>query len=191
MHSLASRVPLRLAVVSTALALSAWLSACGDPDDGTGPTPEDHGSFTATIREEGANTQIGGNAVFTTSTDNSGGIHFAIFLWRGNIAGTSYDIVTLYRDNLDAPAAGTYTIFDAAAAAPTEDDFRAEYSYAGSAIFATYLSVSGVFTVEAATAEEIRGSFTFGADLDESVSVGAPNASLEVTGSFRAVPGSL
>ncbi len=169
----------RLALTVMAVAMVA---ACGG--DTTEPGPQ--GSFQASVTGD-LTLSLSGEAVFGTQ-EGSG---FIIAMERGNVGGSSADLVTIGRDSPDRPAPGTYEIVDAACGSCTAEDFSGLYLHQLTVLdLGLYLTGSGTFTIDTSTEERVTGSFSFTATrLFNSGDVTAEDVALE--GTFSAVPGSI
>jgi hypothetical protein len=139
----------------------------------------------------GDTAQLSGNAVFSTSQNSDGLVYLVFYLWTGNPGGASYNVFWFQRENLDLPAAGSYTIAEVAADSTGLDDFEALYAFADTAA-ATFHSVTGTFTVAAATFDEVTGAFEFTGAFDEnSYHTGTVADTVQVSGTFTAAAGTI
>ena len=185
--AVARRWSVRAATVVTAMGLLA----CGETT--SDPVPEDRGFYNAQVSGEGIGATISGNAVFGTVENTSGVIEWTLFLWRGDhfTIFNQFNVITLFRENLDRPEPGTYALNDVASDSLTADDFVAAYALSFAAAYGVFFTGSGTLTVETSTAEEISGSFQLTGVLDESLSIDIVAPTATVTGTFRAVPGTI
>ena len=164
------------------------IAGCSSIETVGGPAPGNSGSYSASVSGDDINANISGNAIFGLQENNLGGTEWVVFMWTGVINSNAFDVITIFRENIDLPAPGTYQIGDVEQGAPSVDDFLGGYVFAGSTAFGAFLSTSGTITITASSSEEVTGTFEFTGTLDESsFGVTAPTATL--SGSFTAVPG--
>ncbi len=178
----------RWGVGAATVAMTLGPLACGETT--SEPGPEDRGTFNAQVSGEGIGATISGNAVFGTAV-NSGVTEWTLFLWRGDAFTifNQFNIISMFRENLERPEAGSYALNDVASGTVTADDFVAAYALSFGAAYGVFFTGSGTLTVETSTAEEITGSFQLSGALDESRSLDIAAPTATVTGTFRAVPG--
>ncbi len=159
------------------------MAGCGD---GTGP---ERGSFQATVTGD-LSLSLSGDAVFGPQTQG-GQTAFAIGLLDGDPSAPPYNAVVISRDNVAAPAAGTYGIEAGFCADCTPDDFVGGFVHLITQLdVATFLSDTGSFTLTTVTADRVEGTFRFTATAF--LVVGEVNAdSVRIEGSFTAVPGEI
>lgn len=161
--------------------------ACKSTFEFTGPDPVEIGSFTATVVGEDLNVNLSGNAVF--GIQETGPVNeWVVFLWNGQVPGTSFNVVRMFRENLDQPGPDGYSIYSVEDGSPTIDDFLAAYAFSGTAASGAFLSISGNLTITTSTPEEVTGTFEFIGILDPG-SFGLTTDSVTVSGSFTAEAG--
>ncbi len=174
---------------AVSIALVMGFAACASIETTIAPLPPNQGSYSASIVGGDLGANLTGNAMFGYQTNSSGITEFVIFLWSGNVPGTNFDIVTLFRENLDLPLPGTYVIENADGGGQQEG-FLAAYVFSGATAFGAFLSVSGTLTIAVSSTDSIEGTFDFAGSLDPA-SIGVNTDSVTVSGSFTAVPGQI
>lgn len=177
-----------IATALLVIGLGMGVASCSSIETVGGPPPEDMGSYTASVVGDDINANISGNAIFGLQENNLGGSEWVVFMWTGVINSNAFDVITIFRENLEIPAPGTYEIHDVEQGAAGIDDFLAGYVFAGSTAFAAFLSTSGTITITSSSDEEVRGTFEFTGALDDA-SFGVTAETATLSGSFTAVPG--
>lgn len=179
----------RATVLLAALGLVAL--ACGG--DSTGPDgdngEEPRGTFQATVSGD-LSLILSGEAVFGTQTQQ-GSSAFAIALLSGVLGQDGSDIIFIGRDNPAAPGLGTYPIHSASCGTCTADDFAGAYVHQVTVLdLGTFVSDTGSFTISAASADTLRGTFDF--TTSAFLVFGSVTAdSVRLLGTFTAVAGQI
>jgi hypothetical protein len=173
--------------------MAVGLLACGETTSEPDPEPEDRGFYNAQVSGDGIGATISGSAVFGTAVNTSGVTEWTLFLWKGDAFTifNQFNVITMFRENLDRPPPGSYVLNDVASDSLTADDFVAAYAVSFGAAYGVFFTGSGTLTVETSTAVEITGSFQLTGALDESRSIDIVAPTAQVTGTFRAVPGTI
>ncbi|MBE0591316.1 MAG: hypothetical protein IH616_02810 [Gemmatimonadales bacterium] len=173
--------------------LMAGLVGCGDTGPDPAPGPSNDGAFSATVVGEGLGAIVSGKAMFGTATNSSNVTEWTLFLYSGDVLRPNFrfNVVTLLRRALSRPEAGTYSLGDFATGAPTPEDFVAAYVFSFATSYGVFLTGAGTLTVDTSTADEIVGTFALTGVRDPSLSIFVDADTVEVSGSFRAVPGSI
>ncbi len=165
------------------------LAACSSIEVTTPPPPEDQGSYNAVVSGGDLNVSLTGNAIFGVQTNLDGINEFVLFLSTGQVPSSTFDVITMFREETTLPEPDTYTIYDTEQGAPLPEDFLAAYVFSDQTSFGAFLTGSGTLTIQASSDEEITGTFEFVGVLDENSALGVFTDSVSVSGSFEAVPG--
>jgi len=179
--------------VFAVLASPAVHTACSESSFSS-TLPEDQGDYTASIVVDGENNiQLSGNAVFGTTTNTSGISLNVLYLWTGNPDGNVYDVIWLQRRNLELLEPGDYVIGDVDGSDPPADDFVGLYAFADAdGTAATFHSVTGTLTISTAGSLELTGTVELiGAFVEEAYHSGVVGDTVQVSGTFRAVAGTI
>lgn len=169
-------------------ALSLVALACGDNGNGPGNGHVDQGSFTATVSGD-LGLSVSGEAVFGIQTQGASSA-FVIALMHGTYGGDNSDFVFIGRDNTTAPGVGTFVIQPASCISCTADDFTGAYLHqVGIADYGIFFSDTGAFTITAASADTLQGTFEFSGSLFIGIGSIADADSVRLQGSFTAVAG--
>lgn len=174
-----------------ALLATTALVACGEAEVVTEPIPEDNGDLTLLISGEDITHTITGKAVFGTASGGDGHPEWVLFLWRGDLLYYAYqfDVLDLFRGDLFPPEPGTYEMAPYSAGPPPDEEFAGRYVFSFAISYGVFLVESGTLTIDAASDEEISGSFEMMALRDELNSSEVRADTAFVSGTFRAVPG--
>jgi hypothetical protein len=145
------------------------------------------GSFQATLSGD-LSLNVSGGAVFGIQTQQ-GSSAFAIALLSGVLGQDGSDIIFIGRDNPTAPGVGIYPIHSASCVTCTADDFAGAYLRQVTARdLGFFASDTGAFTIGAASADTLRGTFDF--TTSAFLVFGSVTAdSVRLQGSFTAVAG--
>ncbi len=173
-----------------ALFVTVSFAACSSVTHET-TEPEDQGEYSASIVAGDNTLQLSGKAVFGTTQNSSGLALNALYLWTGEPGGVTYNVIWFQRQNLETLEPGDYAIVDVDPGIPPLDDFLSLYAYADATSAATFHSVSGTLTISS-YAIELTGTFEFvAAFAEEQYHSGVVADTVLVSGSFRAVPGTI
>jgi hypothetical protein len=163
--------------------------ACGG--DSTGPNGNNgqpQGTFQATVSGD-LSLNLSGQAVFGTQVQQ-GSSAFAIALLSGVLGDDGSDVIFIGRDNPTAPGVGTYPIHSASCLTCTADDFAAAYARQVTALdLGLFTSDTGAFTISAASADTLRGTFDFTTSAFVTFGSLTGTDSVRLQGSFTAVAG--
>ena len=165
--------------------------ACGETETTTEPIPEDKGDLTLLVSGDDISHTLNGKAMFGTSRGSSGHDEWVLFLWRGDrlYYSNQFDILELFRANLDRPEPGTYTMAAFSDGAPADEEFVGTYVFSFAISYGVFHVESGTLTIETSSDQEISGSFEMTAVLDAGNSSEVSADTATVSGTFRAVPG--
>jgi hypothetical protein len=163
--------------------------ACGGESTApNGDNGEPQGTFQATVSGDLSLT-LSGQAVFGTQMQQ-GSSAFAIALLSGVLGDDGSDIAFIGRDNPTAPGVGTYPIRSASCVTCTADDFAGAYVRQVTVLdLGFFTSDTGAFTISAASADTLRGTFDFTTNAFLVSGSLAGVDSLRLQGSFTAVAG--
>lgn len=167
-------------------------AACSSSEFST-TDPEDQGNYSASVIAGTDTLELSGRAVFGTTQSSLDFPVNAVYLLTGDPPTPPYDVIWFQRRNLDLLEPGDYTIADVEGNdLPPDSDFLALYAFADDEAWATFHSVTGILTITTAEGLELTGTFeiTGALALDESYAGAVPDTVL-VSGTFRAVPGSI
>lgn len=176
-----------------AFTILAAYTACSSSEF-TSTVPEDQGSYSASVVYDGDTVRLSGQAVFGTTETTEGVILNVVYLWTGDPDGNAYDVIWFQRRDLDLLVPGDYTIADVEGDdLPPASDFLALYAFADDVSFAgTFHSVTGILTIVDDADLELTGTFEVtGALALDQYHAGAVADTVEVSGTFRAVPGTI
>ena len=114
---------------------------------------------------------------------------FTIAMSSGVFGEAGSDVIFLGRDNPTAPGVGTHPIHSASCVTCTADDFAGAYVHQVTALdIGTFIRDTGAFTISAANADTLRGTFDFATSAF--LVFGSVTAdSVRLEGSFTAVAG--
>ncbi|UCG87788.1 MAG: hypothetical protein JSW71_04375 [Gemmatimonadota bacterium] len=186
----ARRTALRRGVALATLAVPAVCDACVSSHSST--QPEDQGNYTASLVDGDQITQLTGNAIYGTTQNSSGIILNVLYLWSGEPGGDSYNVIWFQRQNLALLEPGDYPIADIEEGDLPQDDFVALYAFADSTAAATFYSVTGTLTISTAETLELTGTFEItGSFVEQAFHSGVVGDTVQVSGTFRAVPGTI
>jgi hypothetical protein len=189
--SRAGRRALRWVGGLAALAIPAVYTACSSSSFSS-TQPEDQGNYSASVVDGDETTQLSGNAIFGTTQSSSGVSLNVLYLWTGEPGGDSYNVIWFQRQNLDLLEPGDYPIVDVDEENPPGDDFLALYAFADATAAATFHSVTGTVTISTAESIELTGTFELvGAFVEDAYHAGVVGDTVQVSGTFRAVPGTI
>jgi hypothetical protein len=162
--------------------------ACGG--DSTGPNGNNgdpQGTFQAAVSGD-LSLNLSGHAVFGIQMQQ-GSSAFAIAMSSGVFGEAGSDVIFIGRDNATTPGVGTHPIVSASCVTCTADDFAGAYVHLVTALDnGTFISDTGAFTISAASADTLRGTFDF--TTSAFLVFGSVTAdSVRLQGSFIAVAG--
>ena len=182
----ASWLGVRMMVV---LAIAGQI-ACSETEVTTEPVPDDKGDLTLLITGDDISHTITGKAV-GTAIGSGGHTEWVLFLWRGDLLYYTYqfDVLDLFRSNLDRPEPGTYTMAAHSEGEPADEVFAGRYVFSFVISYGVFHIETGTLTIDTSSEEEIAGSFEMMALLDEGISSEVRADTAFVSGTFRAVPG--
>lgn len=158
------------------LGLGVAVAACGDDDDPAGPSPV---VAEYTLEITGALTETAtGPAYFGADVGEGGEAVWILAMGQD----TSRHVVLAGKQGSARPGAGSYAIVDPSGT--TAGWTLLHLVSAGEDLLGMYVAESGTITIQASSADEVRGTLTF-----EAVELlGESTDTIRVSGTFRAVP---